>query len=311
MPSSSSSSAAIPSPALHNGELMALLSHEFRTPLTSIKGFAETLLRYHEALPPAEQQRFLRIIIEQADRLSRLVESLLALSKVEEDTEALPSPSSPRTARALPLKPLVEKVWTLVSGKHAPANPKQAPKRLVWEASWSQWPQQHPQAPLEVWADADTLEQILVNLLDNAYKYSPALGQGAGQGTEGAPITVGVALQAPEGEEPLVSLSISDQGIGLSPEQQEQLFTRFYRASTHLTQSVEGTGLGLYITKTLVQRLGGTIAVQSTLGQGSTFSVALPLATPAKQQQALRHSIALGGIGGGNVPAATLAEEPT
>ena len=311
MPSSSSSSAATPAPALHNGELMALLSHEFRTPLTSIKGFAETLLRYHEALPPAEQQRFLRIIIEQADRLSRLVESLLALSKVEEEeaaaTEALPSSSSPRTARALPLKPLVEKVWTLVSGKHAPAHPKQAPKRLVWEATWSQWPQQHPQAPLEVWADADTLEQILVNLLDNAYKYSPALAQGTAQGTEGAPISVGVALQEAPGEEPLVSLSISDQGIGLSPEQQEHLFTRFYRASTHLTQSVEGTGLGLYITKTLVQRLGGTITVQSTLGQGSTFSIALPLATPAKQQQALRQSIALSG----NVPAATVAEEPT
>jgi two-component system, NtrC family, sensor histidine kinase KinB len=114
-----------------------------------------------------------------------------------------------------------------------------------------------------VWGDSERVTQILTNLVSNAHKYTP----------EGGQITV-VAAAAGDG----IRLEVRDTGVGLSPEEQARLFTRFYRAQNRATQEAGGTGLGLAITRALVEAHGGRIAVQSSPGQGSTFRLTLPTA---------------------------------
>jgi signal transduction histidine kinase len=237
-------------------DFLSVLSHEFRTPLTSIQGFADTLLQFGGSLPPEQQRRCLTMISEQTKRLNRMVENLLSASKLE-------AHAGTATAQAKPvvLGVLLEKVLQTIAGKsHAPHQVNiQLPKQLP---------------PL--WGNPDTLEQILLNLIDNAFKYSAA----------NTTVTIVANLTSTDGQEPQTCLTITDEGIGLSPEQQEQLFTKFYRASNPLTQNVEGTGLGLYITKVLVQQLGGTIKIaHSSLNHGTCFELYLPIATTQRIQQ--------------------------
>src|SRR5206468_11815811 len=113
-----------------------------------------------------------------------------------------------------------------------------------------------------VWADAARVSQVLTNLLSNAHKYTPAEGS----------IEVAVRAEADQ-----VRVDVTDTGIGLSDEEQEQLFRKFYRARHPEVQEVVGTGLGLAITRSLVERHGGAMAVRSTPGNGSTFTITLPL----------------------------------
>lgn len=231
-------------------EFVSTVSHELRTPLTSIKGFADTILRAGDRLDSTQQRRYIGIIKDQADRLTRLVEDLLAVSRLESRRLQL-------TIRALDLEEAVNRVVRNLSDK----------------AEYHQILQRIPQGLPQIWADGDRLEQILTNLIDNAIKYSP-------QDT-----TITVSARTIEGAQEMVEFSVTDQGAGIPPEKIPDIFTKFSRLDDPLVRQTEGTGLGLYITKSLVVALGGTIVVSSRAG-GTTFTVRLPAAS--LEQQAAR-----------------------
>lgn len=231
-------------------EFVSTVSHELRTPLTSIKGFADTILRAGDRLDASQQRRYIGIIKDQADRLTRLVEDLLAVSRLESRKMQL-------TIRALQLDDAVYRVC----------------QNLADKSARHQISIKIPPGLPPVWADADRLEQILTNLIDNAIKYSP-------QGTV-VTITARALHQKPE----LVEFSVNDQGAGIDPDYLPQIFNKFSRHDNPLTRQTEGTGLGLYITKSLILALDGNVEVTSTSGS-TTFTVQIPAAT--LEQQAAR-----------------------
>lgn len=228
-------------------EFVSTVSHELRTPLTSIKGFADTILRAGERLDTSQQRRYVGIIKDQADRLARLVEDLLAVSRLESRKMQL-------TIRAINLEAAVERVCQNLSDKAAKH------KFIV----------NMPRGLAPVWADADRLEQILTNLIDNAIKYSPA----------GTAVTI-TGRSIVENQE-MVEFSVRDQGGGIDKEHLPHIFNKFSRLDNPLTRQTEGTGLGLYITKSLVNALGGSIKVESE-GGATTFTVRLPAASLEQQ----------------------------
>jgi signal transduction histidine kinase len=235
-------------------EFLSVLSHEFRTPLTSIQGFADTLLQFGNKLPEQQHRRCLTLIADQTKRLNRMVENLLSASKLAAQ------PEGTHQAKPVVLHLMLQKVLQTIAGKG------HQPHEITIQLPPSMPP---------LWGNPDMLEQVLLNLIDNAFKYSPA----------NSTITLAAELAA-HPDQSQVRLTIQDEGIGMTPQQQEQLFTKFYRASNPLTQNVEGTGLGLYITKVLVQQLEGTIAVaHSVPNQGTCFELMLPLATTQRIQQ--------------------------
>jgi two-component system, OmpR family, phosphate regulon sensor histidine kinase PhoR len=235
---------------LAQSEFVSTVSHELRTPLTSIKGFADTILRAGNRLDASAQRRYIGIIKDQADRLTRLVEDLLAVSRLESRKMQL-------TIRAINLEETVQRVCQNLSEK----------------STQHQLALKIPPGLPAVWADADRLEQILTNLIDNAIKYSPA-------GT-----TVTISGRAVHQDPELVEFSVSDQGGGISADYLPQIFNKFSRQDNPLTRQTEGTGLGLYITKSLVVALDGEINVTSEPG-ATTFTVQIPAAT--LEQQAAR-----------------------
>lgn len=227
-------------------EFVSTVSHELRTPLTSIKGFADTILRAGDRLDVSQQRRYVGIIKDQADRLARLVEDLLAVSRLESRKLQL-------TIRAIDLNDAIQRVVRNLGEK---AREHQILTRI-------------PQGLPPVWADADRLEQILTNLIDNAIKYSPP---------RTTVIISARDIQSPE----MVEFSVSDQGVGIPEDHLPQIFSKFSRLDNPLVRQTEGTGLGLYITKSLVLALGGQIHVTSGSG-GTTFTVQLPTATLEEQ----------------------------
>jgi two-component system phosphate regulon sensor histidine kinase PhoR len=237
-------------------DFVSTVSHELRTPLTSIKGFADTILRAGDRLDVSQQRRYVGIIKDQADRLTRLVEDLLAVSRLESKRLQL-------TNRAIDLQDAVERV-------HLNLAEKAEKHRLVIDI---------PAGLPPVWADADRLEQILTNLIDNAIKYSPAR----------TTVTLAartVMHESNDGSNPteMVEFLVSDQGVGIPEEHLPKIFHKFSRLDNPLVRQTEGTGLGLYITRSLALALGGDITVTSGSG-GSTFTVCLPAATYEKQAQ--------------------------
>lgn len=224
-------------------EFVSTVSHELRTPLTSIKGFADTILRAGDRLDVAQQRRYIDIIKQQADRLTRLVEDLLAVSRLESKKLQL-------TVRAIDLREAIQRVTRNLSEK--------ARNHKISDSI-------PPGLPL-VWADADRLEQILTNLIDNAIKYSPA------------ETTVTVVARDVPGTPEMVEFSVADEGGGIPQEHLPEIFSKFSRLDNPLTRQTEGTGLGLYITRSLVVALGGQIKVSSVPGC-TTFTVQLPAAS--------------------------------
>jgi len=228
-------------------EFVSTVSHELRTPLTSIKGFADTILRSGDRLDPAQQRRYIGIIKDQADRLTRLVEDLLAVSRLESKKMQL-------TIRAIDLPEAIERVLRNLAdrtGSH----------RMIIDIA--------PGLP-PVWADADRIEQILTNLIDNAIKYSP-------DGT-----TVSIAAREKGKKAEWIEFTVTDQGVGIPPDHLSKIFTKFGRLDNPLVRQTEGTGLGLYITRSLVLALGGQIQVESKPGL-TTFFTQLPAASLEEQ----------------------------
>jgi two-component system phosphate regulon sensor histidine kinase PhoR len=234
-------------------DFVSTVSHELRTPLTSIKGFADTILRAGSRLDATQQKRYIGIIKDQSDRLTRLVEDLLAVSRLESRKLQL-------TIRAIDLDQAVQTVA----------------RNLTQKAEHHQIATRIPPGLPPVWADADRLEQILTNLIDNAIKYSP-------QDTTVTVTARSIARGAEENaQQEMVEFAVADQGGGIPTEQLPEIFNKFSRLDNPLVRQTEGTGLGLYITKSLVLALGGTITVDSEPG-ATTFTVRLPAATLEEQ----------------------------
>lgn len=216
-------------------EFVGTVSHELRTPLTSIKAYTATL-RTNPHLDENIRTEFLQIVEQEADRLTRLVDDLLVVTRVD-------SGYMLKRRQAIPLQALLERVLA----------------NLARDA------ERHPihldLAGVEVSGDPDRLYEVFANLLENAVKYSP----------EGGEIRVW-AERLPEG----VKVMVRDSGIGIPEGELNYVFEKFYRVDNHLTASAGGSGLGLYIVKSIVRAHGGTIDVTSELGRGTTFTVYLP-----------------------------------
>jgi PAS domain S-box-containing protein len=219
-------------------EFIATVSHELRTPMAGIYGAAQTLLREDVEFSPEDRRRLVEIVATQAVRLSQITEDVLVASRLERDEL--------RVAR--------EQVDVAVlASETIEAMRSQLPDVTTVELAVE--PKLEP-----AFGDRDRLQQVLVNLLDNAVKYSPDGGQ----------VTVSV-----QSRPDVVRVSVTDQGLGIPLSEQQRVFEKFYRLDTQLTRAGGGTGLGLYITRELVRRMGGTIAVRSEPGVGSTFTVDL------------------------------------
>ncbi len=224
-------------------EFVANVSHELKTPLTSLHGFIETLLdgAYRN---PERSEAFLKMMREDAGRLGRLIDELLELSKIESNQvnlsmESLSIEEEVNKALAVFEKPLSEKKINL---EHRISKPG---------------------LPL-VLADRDRLRQILLNLLDNAIKFN----------REGGRIILKADLA---GEH--MKISIEDTGIGIPESSIPRVFERFYRVDKARSKEMGGTGLGLSIVKHLVELHGGRVHCESQTGKGSTFSFTLPIAS--------------------------------
>jgi heavy metal sensor kinase len=212
-------------------------SHELQTPLTIIKGEIEVALR--SCRSPEEYQEVLNSALEEIERISRLVEGLLLLARADSGVLRL-------DLRPVDLPGVVAEVTAQMQRIAADHGVGLSLAGLE---------------PVTVCGDRGQLSRLLLNLVDNALKYTPAGGR------------VTLALRR-EGNR--ARISVSDTGIGLSPLEQAQIFTRFYRAAAARTQSGGGAGLGLCIAQSIAQAHGGSIEVTSLLGQGSTFTVVLP-----------------------------------
>lgn len=227
-------------------DFVSTLSHELRTPLTSIKGFAQTLLMAGDKLDEKQKEKFLIIIKEQADRLIKMVENLLALSRLENNNTLL-------VFKQTNVDNLLEQTIQIVKSQY--------PKHIFNYDKRNNLPL--------VYTDADKLQQVMVNLIENAAKYSD----------EGKNVIV-----KPEIKEQFLSIKVIDEGIGIAKEDLEKIFKKFSRLDTPLTRKTQGSGIGLYITKTLIEKLHGSISVDSS-ANGSTFEVKIPLVDPEQQIQ--------------------------
>jgi two-component system phosphate regulon sensor histidine kinase PhoR len=222
-------------------DFVANASHELRTPLATLTGFIETLQGPAAEDEPA-RQRFLAIMAQEADRMRRLIDDLMSLSRIEMDKFVRPSQS-------LDLKGIVAEVGrTLAMRLEADQRPL-----LIDEAT---------DLP-RVIADRDQVLQVLHNLISNALKY----------GRTGTPIRV--TVQPAEGA---LKLTVTDEGDGIAPEHLPRLTERFYRVDSQRSRSLGGTGLGLAIVKHIVERHRGRLEIDSRLGEGTSVSFTLPLA---------------------------------
>jgi len=227
-------------------DFVTTASHELRTPMTSISGAARTLLRHGDELPDGRQDDFLKMIVSESDRLSRIVDQILLASRIEAGRiEVLHE----RCDAAAIARSVVESV------QH------RAPEHvdLVLDVN-GRLPQ--------VDCDPDRLRQVLGNLIDNAVKYSP----------DGGEVRIEVD---PDGE--MMRFGVHDQGLGFEQAAAERIFERFYRVDPEQTRGIGGTGLGLYISRELVNRMGGRIWAESEPGKGASLFFELPLARDASR----------------------------
>jgi PAS domain S-box-containing protein len=221
---------------------ISVVSHELKTPVAIIRGYAETLQNPRARTNPALVEEMLSDIIQESNRLARLVDDLLDASRLQ--AGGLPF----RDVEDVDLRMIAQRVVE----RYAPHTDKHD---LVLSFSGS-FP--------TIQGDAQRLEQVLDNLVSNAIKYSPRGG------------SVRITGRYDPAE---VVVSVSDEGVGVPLDEQERIFDRFYRVEGPETRAVSGTGLGLYITRAIVEAHGGRCWVSSVPGQGATFSVALPRET--------------------------------
>ncbi|PJB62998.1 MAG: hypothetical protein CO095_17320, partial [Armatimonadetes bacterium CG_4_9_14_3_um_filter_58_7] len=227
-------------------EFIATVSHELRTPLTSIKAYAATLLR-SKTFDIETQSSFLNVINDQCDRLTRLINDLLDIARLERG-EKLRVEYSP-----VDLKSLIEKVvkseGTFAGGQELEVTVHESARTLE--------------------TGEQQLERVLANLVNNALKYSPGGSR------------VVVAARPCEFDDRSILLLVRDQGIGIPTHRQEAIFNKFYQLDSRRTRHRGGSGLGLYLVQHLVEALHGKIWVESEPGHGATFHVQLPRNRPS------------------------------
>ena len=224
-------------------DFIATVSHELRTPIAAVHGAAQTLAREDVVFTEDLRHRLLSVISDQSERLAHLVSDILLTSQVDSGQLVLAS----------------EQVDVAdVARRAIEAGRAHAPDELSLELV-------APPNLAPVSTDRDKLRQVLVNLVANAIKYSPGTGR------------IEVQLEQLENH---LRIAVRDEGVGIPQSEQQRIFEKFYRVPNMINE-VSGTGLGLYICRKLVRRMGGRIWVESSEGIGSTFFVELPLASPS------------------------------
>jgi signal transduction histidine kinase len=221
-------------------DFVSLVSHELRTPVTSIRMFIETLA-LGRVKDPAQTQEVLQLLTRETERLSVLIEKVLDWARIEGGRKVY-------QRERLPVATVVESAVAAFRAQRLEGD-----LQLAVEL---------PEGLPSVEVDRDAIAGALLNLLQNAYKYS----------REDKRITLSVR---PQGR--WVDLSVEDHGMGIAPRDRKRIFERFYRVDNLLTRQTEGSGLGLAITKRIVEDHGGRITVHSQLGQGSRFTLKLPV----------------------------------
>jgi two-component system phosphate regulon sensor histidine kinase PhoR len=219
-------------------DFVANVSHELRTPLAAIKGYLETLA--DEGMEnPVEAKEFLSILLKNSDRLQNIVQDLLHLSRIESGLD-------PVRAEAVPLKECLDKNLLLL-----------APLAKKKEQSLSL----SIPSEMTLWADPKKINQVFINLLENAIKYTPQKGT----------IQIGAVEKGNH-----IEIEVQDSGIGIPKEDLSRIFERFYRVDRTRSRELGGTGLGLSIVKHIVEAHGGKISAVSEIGKGSRFILSLP-----------------------------------
>lgn len=222
-------------------DFISTISHELRTPITPIRGYANLLKTRWEKLDEAKRSRMLETIEERAEHLSRLVDDLLVVSKLESGGAVT----------------IASEDCNLVAVVNTACDTFPALDGRIHAET---------REPIMVHADPSRVTQILSNLLGNAEKYTPA----------NSPITIEYTITSNT-----VMVHVRDAGAGMPAHELEPIFDRFYRIEDPLTMTTSGNGLGLHISRQLAHAMGGSLTVTSTLGEGSTFTLALPrLPTP-------------------------------
>ena len=227
-------------------DFISTVSHELRTPLTSIRGFSQTMLASWDKLDDDSKKKFLKIIEEQSNRLINLVENMLSVTKLQSARDTI-------ILKEINIKPVIETIVWIVKSQYnsrnfkIDINPNTSP----------------------ILVDKDKFQQIMTNLVENAAKYSD----------ENSTITV--TTNSCNNCE-FVSIKVTDKGLGIKEEDYDKIFNKFSRIDNPLTRKVQGSGLGLYITKNLVEKMGGKISVSSK-DNLTTFEILLPSANIERQ----------------------------
>ena len=225
-------------------DFISTVSRELRTPLTSIRGFSQTMLASWDKLDDESKKKFLKIIVDQSNRLINLVENMLSVTKLQNTKDNL-------IYKEVQVKPVVEMITSIVKNQYRDKN-------FNIEISDKIPP---------VLADKDKFQQIMTNLTENAAKY----------GYENSTITIKANLI-----QDMVAISVINKGIEIPEKDYEKIFTKFSRIDNPLTRKVQGSGLGLYITKNLIEKMCGKISVKSENNE-TIFEVTLPAANIERQ----------------------------
>lgn len=218
-------------------EFISTVSHEMRTPLTSIRGFSQTLLNSWDKIDEESKKKFIKIIEEQSNRLINLVENVLTVSKINADKPIF---------RQVNVNSSIEKVVQMLSLKYKDY-------KLT-----THFNNHLPSSML----DEEKFQQIMTNLIDNACKYSEI-------GNE-------IEITTSFANSDYVKITVKDNGVGIKEEDLDKIFQKFIRLENHLTSKTQGNGLGLYITKNLVDAMHGKISVTSKIGVGTEFCIEFP-----------------------------------
>jgi two-component system phosphate regulon sensor histidine kinase PhoR len=229
-------------------DFVANASHELKTPITAIRGLAETMVGDPD-VEKSTLMQYMERIHSQSLRLSNLVTDLMTISRLESD-------QGTSSFTRMNFNDLVRREVRAAAS---------AVEIKFHSLTLDPFPE-----PLEVYGDRQNLSQLCNNLIDNAIKYTP----------EGGQIKVRVRRDQAD-----VVLEVADNGIGISPQYQERVFERFYRVDKARSQSLGGTGLGLSIVRNIAERHYGSVGVTSQLGKGTTFTFRMPLAEPLLQSE--------------------------
>ena len=218
-------------------EFISTVSHEMRTPLTSIRGFSQTLLSSWDRIDDENKKKFIKIIEEQSNRLINLVENILAVSKANAGNIVM---------KKVFVNASINSIIPMFKEQYKTHKIIFIPQKDL------------PPARL----DDDKLQQIMTNLIDNGGKYSES----------GKTVTITTESKGDQ-----IIIKVKDEGVGIKKEDADKLFKKFSRIENHLTSKTQGNGLGLYITKQLVEKMEGSITFESEENKGTTFVVSFPV----------------------------------